>query len=816
MEMGNSKVQYNLRYLFLVTVLLIIAKPVFSKTVYVHERWRDGPDKNARGQSYKGFKPLDYFMVPNDTNLTSRFYEDKFALEDHSDYEMPEELYSGVRTDIAVEDYYLQLMQNSGGAPSGYFTYKTRGPANQQSVTEGIPRENLRLENFDPNATDVKDLHPYVSIRNVAGLIYRNDTFSCGTSVVHPRYESDPSSGLSIESRKSDGDLDLTDGADDKICFFLYLPQVKLTNGLSLGPFVGRVQVSDSVDPINNQTEPKHVHSIELIKNGLAPFLPIKKELQERLVNDTYKIRYRLGRYLIPQLEGHLILPHNGANVLYSRRQADRLYHHERHEVKVTKSKSSPIFLAILVGVFTLGVGGLIAGAITVAVVGSAIGVGVITALLLPGDESSRILTETSSGSKGDFASPHPNKIFAYLALQSSNNTENADYQSGAKPKFFPVRPLFLPDDGERNMLIQARSGTISTLTAAGGPSVEKKVNFGYLDTQGSALPDVNQEIKDNEWKTKVFPDPRWYQIMKGPGYNHAPPPSSVGNPATGTLKPCAQATDAQVLELCDNNKDLSEDLGAYIENYGQADLVTLLCQQDSEFIEVGTRKFESSKALKDLADLYKQKETELDQLRSALTSSQGGVEAVNSTIGRYSQTTEGNELLSNLKSIEDSLKSASGSCLAKRWFIENQSEKNRLITEINARYSDCTNMPEEQKDTCFENRFGTDPQGLLADYYAIENFAPIQLPFACFNAACFDEDDTKDGKTVLGILAHLEGVIGPGPSIEKPYEDFLSPDEKCSGPPENPTLSDRVECVRAKITNLERGNTPINLKLRW
>ena len=164
------------------------------------------------------------------------------------------------------------------------------------------------------------------------------------------------------------------------------------------------------------------------------------------------------------------------------------------------------------------------------------------------------------------FRSPHPNKIFAYLALQSSNKAENADYQSGAKPKFFAVSPLFLPDDGERNMLIQARSGTISTVQD--GSSVQKKVNFGYLDPQGSALPDVNQKIEDTEWKKKVFPDPRWYQIMKAPGYNHAPPPSTVGNPATGTLKSCAESSDSGVRELCDQNKDLAKDLEEYYDTF--------------------------------------------------------------------------------------------------------------------------------------------------------------------------------------------------------------------------------------------------------
>ena len=46
-----------------------------SKTVWNHERWRDGPDKEARQQSYATFKPMDYFMVPKEENLTSAFIQ---------------------------------------------------------------------------------------------------------------------------------------------------------------------------------------------------------------------------------------------------------------------------------------------------------------------------------------------------------------------------------------------------------------------------------------------------------------------------------------------------------------------------------------------------------------------------------------------------------------------------------------------------------------------------------------------------------------------------------------------------------------------
>ena len=122
------------------------------------------------------------------------------------------------------------------------------------------------------------------------------------------------------------------------------------------------------------------------------------------------------------------------------------------------------------------------------------------------------------------------------------------------------------------------------------------------------------------------------------------------------------------------------------------------------------------------------------------------------------------------------------------------------------------------RSDTCFENQFGTDPQGLLGKYYSIEDFPPVQFAFACYTSGtCFqDEPLDQEGEKVLGILAHLEGIIDPGPSIDKPYKDYLSPDEKCPGSPENPTLSDRADCLINKVQNLQGTKTPVAAENRW
>ncbi|MBT3783393.1 hypothetical protein HOF92_00375 [bacterium] len=813
-----------------------------AKPVWNHERWRDAPDKEARLQSYTTFKPMDYFMVPTEGILRHRLYEDKFSLEDQSDYEDPNSMgpYSGTRLDIPVEEYYQKLIDNappdSGGAPSGYQTYQTRGPANDQAAP--IPRENLQLLNFDPTASSVDDLHPYASVRNVAGLIYRSDEFTCDTSVKHPEYEIDPETSMSVEVRGSDGNLVLSGSAQADICYFLYLPRVKSSDGVEIGPYVGRAQVQDTVDPVTGGTEPKHNHTIELIENGLAPFLPLKNELQSKLTSGDYKIRYRHGRYLVPQVQGSLLLPHNGANILYNRRQADRVYHHERHEVKVTSKKSSPIWIAIVVGVLTLGVGGLIVGAITAAVVLGAVGAGVVTALLLPNDESSRTLSGTSAGIKGDFADAHPNKIYAYLALQASNDPVEAPFQDGSQPKFFAVAPLYLPDDGERSMLKQAREESIEALDADGNPLGSRPVNSGYFDQPDAALPAVNQEISDGEWKTKVFPDPRWYQIMKNPGYNHAPPPPTLGGTLGGLGAPpltkCADSADSEVVDLCADFQPLMEALDDYFDlhfgskdytfgtNDGQKTQVKDVWTGGSGgSFTVGSRTFDASAEFSAFADLYMNQRTLIDKLQAESTVQQGGQTVIAPKYKKLAQTTsEGYLLLDRIQALDEVLYQASQETLAEKWFVNDQDEKSTRGGRAGNSVSTCQAEPPANRDACIDTEFGATAPGLLGDYYALEDFPPVQKAFGCYTAGCY-QGAGPDGPQVLGILAHTEDLIGPGPSIPKQYNLYLDPTEKCAGAPVNPTQYDRAVCMGGKAQQIITGNptqpnTPVNPERRF
>ena len=826
---------------FLVLSFLFSLSPSFADTIWYHERWRDAPDKQAYQQTYTGFRPLVYFMVPSDVVLSTRAYEDRFSLEDHSDYEDPNAAgpYVGVRTDITQEEYYEKLINNApppDGAPSGYLTYVERGPPNDQSGA--IARTNLQMINFDPSgaSSSPQDLFPSVSLWSVAGLIYRNEDFACSTNVAHPRYFTDSETGERLEVRKEDGSLEMIGGSSGDVCFFLYLPRVKTSDGLESGPFVGRVHVEAYVDVAAGMNEPAHQQSIDLISQGLAPYFPLSDDLKNQLTSGNYEIRYRHGRYLVPQKQGRIILPHNGANVLFNRRQTDRPYHHERHEVKVTSKKSSPIWIAVVAGLLTFGAGFVIAGAVTAAVVMTSIGVGVATALLLPNDESSRTLSGNSSGVKGEFADPWPTKITAYLALQQANDPAAQDYQTGAKPKFFSVIPVFNPEDGERALLTEGRGESLTVMDADGNAIGSREINFGYFDQVGAAIPAVNQEIPAGQWVSKVFPDPRWYQIMKTPGYNHAPPPASVGNPLSGgggvPTAPCSASTDPAVQNLCTVYEPLMTDLDSYFqdhfgdENYLFAGNPGQSQQVESSWIAAGSstltvegRSFQTSPEFLAFAEVYERNQTLIEQFETQAFSSMGGGLVLKPEYKAFAQTTaEGYVLVDRLSALTDSLDKVSKETLAKKWFEDDQDEMTTLSTAANSVVAGCQTQPPATRDACLTNGFGATPGGMLADYYALEDFPPVQRAFACYTASCY-AGATPDGPKVLGILTQLEDLIEPmGP---RPYQPHLDSSESCPKAPTNPTLSDRADCVKDEMVKIISGGppppkTPVNPQRRW
>ena len=290
-------------------------------------------------------------------------------------------------------------------------------------------RVNLQYKNFKGGAQTGDDIKHYVSLRSVAGLIYR-DRFNCGTSTKHVKYNDDE-----LEVRDSNGNVELV--TDDNYCFFVYVPGVKTDQG-EYSAFVGRANVNGLTLEDGITQEQPHEFSRKIIENGLTPYLPLNDELRSKLENGQGDIRFQLGRYLVPQESGKIVLPQNGANVMYNRRILERIYHAERHKKEESTSCACPLIIALIVGVVTFGIGAPIVWAVSA---------GLTTMILLPNETNSITQRQFSSGIKGDFANRYPSTagpVYAYLALQQENNPDFRKIQDGEQDKVMAYLPIFL------------------------------------------------------------------------------------------------------------------------------------------------------------------------------------------------------------------------------------------------------------------------------------------------------------------------------------------------------------------------------------
>jgi len=824
-----------------VAILLLLALtfgPVVSaKTIYNTERWRDadggGPigTKPAYNQPYSGPQPIVYFMVAKEERMTSRAYSDFYALEDWSDYEEPAPGYKGERTDITVEEYIDHVLAAAADrAPSGYQTYVTRGPVNSRDTSNGIPRENIIPESFGlASGKTGQDYVPYATVRNVAGMIYRDDSFACDTSVEHPTYDSDH-----VEVRDANGDLVMATNAD--ICFFLYVPRVKTSDGTEIGPFVGRAHVQDEVLG-TGETEPAHQLTIETIKNGLAPHLPLKSEFKNRLnTNHEQNIFYRHGRYAIPHIQGNMALPHNGANVLFNRRKAERPYHHERYKYEVTTKKSSPIWVVIVVGVLTLGAGMAIGLAIGTALLVGA-GAGIITALLLPNEEDSTTYTGQSSGAKGEWEQAFPNKIYAYLALQADDSADSEPIQKGNKNKIYPLVPMTHSSENERELLTGARSGAIP-VEGDGGGSL-KEVNFGYND-QGAPFPaDTNVEYSASEFMTKVFPAHRWYQIMKIPAYSHGDPSlfgSGFGGGGAGSGLPATQPdcsayshSDASIKSavdgLCSRMRPLIDDMNAYMSNApwsdpdyifggddGKKNVVKTTWIGSGASMTAGSRSFDMAASYKDFNNIMQNHRALIEELESNSTSG-GSVRTEYREF--FTKTKEGALLYDRLTMFDEAMQEVSKEHYYKKWFVDT-GEPTTLETEVVSAYNDCAAETLANQDNCFNTRYGV-PSGVLGTYYEIEDNPALQKAFQCYTAGpTCNSDDPGGGTQLLGFVTYLEDIMNPTTYSPQPFRQHMATSESCRTV--GTTLMERADCMKGNIPAIKMGTaqTPKNQPARW
>ena len=766
-----------------------------SKVEWNLERWRDGDSKTALMMDYQGFKPLDYFMVPRERVMQTRAYMDVYSLEDWSDYEEPEPNYSGERTDIPVEEYLEHLVSNSPDrALSGYQTYQVRGPkrVKDYTIAGAIPRVNLKYKNFKGGAQTGDDIKHYVSLRSVAGLIYR-DRFNCGTSTKHVKYNEDE-----LEVRDSNGNVELV--TDDNYCFFVYVPGVKTDQG-EYSAFVGRANVNGLTLEDGSTKEEPHEFTRTIIENGLTPYLPLNDALRAKLENGQGDIRFQLGRYLLPQEMGKVILPQNGANVIYNRRIVERAYHAERHEKVTTTSCAFPLLVALVVGVVTFGIGAPLA---------LAVAAGVTTMILLPDESTSINRRDFSQGVKGNFASRYPTKsgpVYAYLALQQENIPDFKKIHDGEQDKAMAYLPIFLNDEAERAMLKAARLETIP-----GSDSI----NYGY-DHQGVDIPvDFNQQIASGQWKSEVFPDGRWYQLMKVPAYNDGIP-TSVGSLVSnagsdGLLKPCAEHSEA-VQEICTIRfGDLIDAVNLYLEKYPIIDNLDLLKGSDSQ-ITLVDRALPVSSAYKALHEMWIEREQVLLELESLLLNETGG--ELNPDLSTFFfRTFEGQNLSNFFRSTEQQLASLAEDYYKNLWFVEAFNDE----VDLEKRWDqavDCASKPDAEKDACVENKLGT-ATGVLRQYYAFEQYPTVARPFECFTSDC-NSELSKEGKSVLGTLAMIEDVLRPSAPSPLPFGRHMAEEESCYDL--NNSLIDNLVCAHnSQIEKIRAGSakTPENTDERW
>ncbi len=778
-------------------LLFLSTSLVNSKTIWNLERWRDGDSKQARMMDYSGFKPLDYFMVPRDRVMRTRAYMDVYALEDWSDYEEPEANYSGERTDIPVEEYIEHLVNNTPErALSGYQTYQVRGPKGQKNtgISGAIPRVNLQYKNFKAGAQTGDDIKHYVSLRSVAGLIYR-DRFNCDTDVKHVKYNDDE-----LEVRDSNGDLELV--KDDDYCFFVYVPGVKTDQG-EYGAFVGRANVNEGGITLSDDSiEVQHKSSSEIIESGLTPYLPLNEELRSRLENGQGDIKFRKGRYLVPQENGQIILPQNGANVMYNRREVERLYHAERHKKERTTSCACPLIVALIVGVVTFGIGAPLVWAVSA---------GLTAMILLPNESHSYTQRQFSTGIKGDFANRYPataGPVYAYLALQHLNSADFKKIHDGEKDKAMTYLPIFLKDETERKMLEDLR------LEAIPGSD---SVNFGY-DHQGVDIPvEFNQQIASGQWKSDVFPDSRWYQLMKIPAYNDGIPtsPGTIGT--NEDITPCAEQRES-VQELCttkygDFIEALNLHLGAHpieAENGYEAYKGT-----DSR-ISLVKRELPVSAAYRDLHKLWVDHEQSLNELEQVLSDETGVLDADFRDF--IFLTEEGNQLMGNFSKIQTLIGVLAKDYYQNEWFVNDLNAKVDLKTRWDDAVSCATESDEAARDACVDDKLGaaTD-DGVLKQYYAFEQYPTVARPFECFTSTDCNEIEQSDAKNVLGTLAMIEDILRPSAPSPKPYGKYMAEVDSCYDSGES--MIDNLVCAQdSKIEAIRTGSaaTPQNIEERW
>ncbi|MCO4781312.1 MAG: hypothetical protein KC646_03250 [Candidatus Cloacimonetes bacterium] len=849
---------------FLVVVFSLIFISLEAKTVTNWERWQDADDKQPYPTNYKGFKPPTYFMQPTDKVMKSRYYTDTYSLEDHSGYPDPctgagapdciGAGYFGRRTDNPLEVYYSKILNDgpssipwtgsAGGgeiADSGYLTYDTRAAGRQNAG--GKPTTPIVLNNMAPRdaadapimagITSAADLFPRYSIRNVAGLLYRGK-FDCGTDTLHVSYDSND-----VEQRMG-GELGTV--TDSEYCFFLFLPKTKVKTGagdVEIGPFIGKASVS------NTSGVTPHALSKKFIEAGLTPLMDLKDEYKNLLIagTDSSLITFVKGRYMVPLKMGDLILPQNGANLMYFRMFANRPYHQERREVKKTKSKGSIALVAfIVVGIFTFGAGLAIGVAVGAALIATSIGAGAIAAYLLKDSAYDRTMTSSAGGMKRNddlsaFAIWPSGGQQSYMSLHSREGASLIPYQDGTKVKQFVAAFTALEDSAENDLLTQLRGGTIEYLDEDKNPTV-LPVNDGYLTHPNS--PGYPDKVKDPSgagfWSSKeALDDPRYFQLLKGGGYSVTGGKSFTAGTGTGIpTAPCASLADTDPAKpICIKHAALMQDLDAYFDSiypvtdyiyddvaagvgefsgrlYGTTDTVT----------DGSSHSFPAATEYKKLMEIYTTYEADIETIENAILAPAGGMPPGYMEFFKF--TDEGARLANRMLVMQPALDKVAMD-YANDWFVGSEFTvlKDRVTADVTGPtgcepaggwapyfFPGASATVIAATETCIGGKVDT----ILNEYNIMEADAATGLPFITYTTHYCEGQ--KGFLNALSILSEISQPSVVAPAVN--YLDFMDPADKCPAA-QSATLTDRVFCRKNDLMSgfsTSLANSPVMAKV--
>ena len=745
--------------IFLTGLFVFLVQFCVAGTVYNRNQWYMGYGPNPKGvPGYETQNIPVFFVQPSATVMTSRAHYDPMAVEDHTAYPTPAPN-QYVQTDRALEDYFDAVMNGAGPqAPSGYQTYDNRSPANL-AVGGDPANKNLFPITSDfikpafPAGTPANMMFGHYTLKMTAGMIYR-DKFDCGTSFEHPRYDD--------QGMETYNGSDIVVETNADWCFFLYIAPVKYPSGTVEGPMVGPV-------------DPTDVDSIKYVKSGLAPWLPVNGDIENR-IKASPDIEFLDGRYTVRSPYARILIPQNGLNLMANRYAAGRVYMQDRGRKITTKSKGS---LAIVIGAIVGVLLSVVTFGMSLAMItaGAAVGGG-IGFLLTPGPESS-----AAAGAGGGSKTATPD----WANMGPLGPTWMFMEPVGTMPKKYAWGPGF-PDADLEKLMLDAKEGW--------GPNADYKAGGAVNPPHGDIIALMPGMVTAD----------RRYQFDQKSAYV---PMFSTDVPMDGLKAVPADCSTPDMAPICSKYKPLMDDLDGYCSGAcgpcGDGDAAALQAKMEGSesSLTAGSRSFPAGNCYVQLSTIYETYPGLINDWTTALANpSSKDVDLL--------RTPEGEAFGIQYTTVEAAVNAAGGT-LAQRWFVdtdENTTFSDALTPVVESCKADFDaepiGTPQSTKETNFHACVKAGAGPVMADYAAMEANPGVQTPFAFYTGA------TPVGQPLLGKLAWVEDYTGqPSPSI---YNTYFDPADRCV--PETPITS-FIGCVVPKV-KLGIMSSPTNLDKRW